>query len=393
VPYNFDSIIDRHATNCVKWRHYPQDVLPLWVADMDFPAPPAVRAALATALERGIFGYDQLSPALRETVTARMERLYAWKVAPEAVVATPGVIAGFTAAAHAACQPGQGVLIQPPVYPPFHAVHQGAGLMLQQAAQVCQRQGARLAYAIDWERLQAAVDADGAKTGMFLLCNPHNPTGQVFGREELFRIADICARHEITLCSDEIHSELLLADSRHLAVAALDPTIAARTITLIAPSKTFNIPGLFCAFAIIPDETLRSRYLLAQNRLAMHVNSLGLVAAQAAFSGDCDDWLADLRRYLTANRDLLTTTLEQEMPELAATMPAATYLAWIDCRDLLRSGRLVGSPARFFLKEAQVALQDGAEFGSEGQGFVRLNFGCPRHTLQQALDRMKAALH
>jgi cystathionine beta-lyase len=393
MPHDFDALIDRRSSNSLKWNRYDADVLPLWVADMDFLAPPAVRAGLATALERGIFGYDILSPALRETVAARMEKLYAWKVAPEAVVATPGVVAGFTAAAHAACQPGQGVLIQPPVYPPFLAVHQGAGLNLQQAAQVCHRHGGRLAYAIDWERLEAAVDADGVKTGMFLLCNPHNPTGQVFGREELFRIADICARQEITLCSDEIHSELLLADSRHLPVAALDPAIATRTITLIAPSKTFNIPGLFCAFAIIPDEILRNRYLVAQSHLAMHVNSLGLVAAQAAFSGECDDWLADLRRYLTANRDLLTATLEQEMPELATTVPSATYLAWIDCRDLLRSGRLVGSPARFFLKEAQVALQDGAEFGTDGQGFVRLNFGCPRSTLQQALERMKAALH
>ncbi|MEZ0396766.1 MAG: MalY/PatB family protein [Anaerolineales bacterium] len=392
ASYDFDRLIDRRSTNSLKWRRYEADVLPLWVADMDFSAPPPVLEALRQAVEHGVFGYAAPTVELAETVAGRMQRLYGWRVTPEMVVATPGVVSAFAAAARAVCQPGQGILIQPPIYPPFLSVHATAGLVRQDAPLVQVSHSQYVEYEIDWEIFDRAFRAGGVSTGMFLLCNPHNPTGQIYSPQDLGRMADLCLRHGALICSDEIHSELLLGGSRHTPIAALDPAIAARTITLIAPSKTFNIAGLFCGFAIIPDEDLRIRYRKALEMMTLHVNSLGLVAAQAAFSGACDDWLVALNRYLTANRDDLADFVGRRLPGVRTTFPSATYLAWLDCTDLIRTGRIQGSPHQFFLQQARVALNEGAEFGPGGEGFVRLNFGCPRVTLTEALERMAGAL-
>jgi len=392
MTYNFDSIIERRGTNSIKWRQYPQDVLPLWVADMDFAAPEPIRAALMRVVEQGVLGYDFPTKELRETVAARMQMLYGWQVSPDAVVATPGVVAGFTIAAHTLCMAGQGILVQPPVYPPFLKVHGNAGLVRQDAPLALELGGASLRYAVDFTVFQQAVHSAGARTGMFLLCNPHNPTGQVYTKDDLERMADICLRNDISICSDEIHSEILLGGKKHIPIAALDPEIADHTITLIAPSKTFNIPGLFCGFAIIPNKDLLERYKKTVERMAMHVSSPGLVAAQVAFSGTCDAWLAALCAYLTGNRDFLVEFVRDELNGIRTTIPDATYLAWLDCTKEVKSGIISGSPYEFFLKSAKVALNDGREFGSGGEGFVRLNFGCPRATLVEALARMKSAL-
>jgi cystathionine beta-lyase len=213
-------------------------------------------------------------------------------------------------------------------------------------------------------------------------------------------MAEICLRNNIFICSDEIHSELLLGSLstsaqgaiQHIPVASLDPEIADHTITLIAPSKTFNVAGLCCAFAIIPNPDLLRRYKKTAEQMAMDVSSLGMVAAQAAFSGVCDDWLRALRVYLTGNRDFLVEYVKREFNGIRITVPDATYLAWLDCNELVRSGRINGTPHEFFLKQAKVALNEGKKFGIGGEGFVRLNFGCQRKTLEDALERMKAAL-
>ncbi len=392
MPYDFDRIIDRRATNSSKWNLYGPEVLPLWIADMDFPVPEPIQAALHRAVAHGIFGYEFPSKELRNVVAARLERLCGWQVSSEMVVTTPGVIAGFNAAARAVCAAGEGFLVQPPVYPPFLAVHQNVGLRRQMAEWKRVEAGRLLRYEIDWDVLESAFNSDGARTRLFLLCNPHNPTGQVFSRDVLLRITDICARNETVICSDEIHSELMLGESKHIPLASLDPEIAARTITLIAPSKTFNIAGLFCGFAVIPNPDLREKFKKTVEQMAMHINNLGLVAAQAAYSGECDEWLSALRLYLTANRDFLVDVVRSEFDGIRVTVPDATYLAWLDCRELIASGRIEGSPHKFFLQKAKVALNEGAEFGPGGEGFVRLNFGCPRRTLEEALERMKTAL-
>ncbi len=392
MEYNFDLIIDRRGTNSAKWRRYPEDVLPLWVADMDFPAPEPIRATLQRFVEHGVLGYEFPTRELQETVAARMQKLYGWQVSPDAVVATPGVVAGFTLAANAVCTTGQGLLVQPPVYPPFLKVNGSAGLVLQEAPLALESVGTNLRYCVDFDIFQKAVHSGGARTGMFLFCNPHNPTGQAYTKDDLVHLADICLKNNIIICSDEIHSEILLGGTQHFPIAALNPEISDRTITLIAPSKTFNVPGLFCGFAIIPNKDLLERYKKTIESMAMHVSSPGLVAAQAAFSGACDEWLAALRTYLTGNRDFLVEFVGKELIGIKTTVPDATYLAWLDCNGPVKSGTISGTPYEHFLKLAKVALNEGREFGTGGEGFVRLNFGCPREILVEALTRMKSAL-
>jgi len=393
MPFDFDRIIDRRQTNSIKWTLYDPDVLPMWVADMDFAVPEPITRALHQAVDHGIFGYELPSKTLRQTVVARMKKLYDWDVDESAIVASTGIVSGFYAAAAALCAPGDGYLIQPPVYMPFNDIQKHQGVIRQEAQLVKKvTRDNILHYTIDWEVFEKAFNTGGSKTRMFLLCNPHNPTGQVYSREELARMAENCLKHDTIIVSDEIHSELLLGGAKHTPFASLSPEIAAQTITLIAPSKTFNIAGLFCGFAIIPNPQLRERFKASIERMTLHVSSLAQVAAQAAFSGACDDWRDELHAYLTANRDYLVNFVKSEIPGMRISVPDATYLAWLDCNELVRNSKIEGKPVDFFLKNARVALNDGAAFGIGGDGFVRLNFGCPRARLQEGLERMKKAL-
>jgi cysteine-S-conjugate beta-lyase len=387
MKYNFDLINSRRQTNSIKWTHYPEDVLPLWVADMDFAAPPVILEALQNAIAHGVLGYDVPTKTLQEAVAGRMEKLYGWQVDSQTVVAIPGLVSGFNAAARMLCVPGDGYLIQPPVYMPFNDLQQNHGFIRQEAPLTRIVEGSRLHYQVDWDSFQAGFNSLGCKTRMFLLCNPHNPTGQIYTRDELARMAEICLEKNVVIVSDEIHSELLLGGCQHNPLAILSSEIAAHTVTLVAPSKTFNVPGLFCGFAIIPDANLREKYIKVLERMTLHVSSLGLIAAQAAFSGACDDWLAELRVYLTANRDFVTEYVVQNMPGLRTTVPDATYLIWFDCTDLKLS-----NPYRFFLEKAKVALNDGIPFGTGGKGFVRFNFGTTRSLVAEGLERMKKVI-
>lgn len=392
---DFDKIVDRRATNSAKWTFYPQDVLPLWVADMDFLAPDPILDALRAAVDHGVFGYELPSRTLYESVAARMKKLYNWDVSPENVVAIPGLVSGFFAAASVLCRPGDGYLIQPPVYMPFNDLQKQLGIIRQEAQLVAHMKGQRLHYEIDWSGFRSAFHAGGSRTRMFLLCNPQNPTGQVYTPDELARMAEICQQQNTVIVSDEIHSELLLNGAKHTPIASLSPEIAENTVTLVAPSKTFNIAGLFCGFAIIPSAKLRAQYKQQLERMTLHPNSLGQISAQAAYSGACDGWLAELNAYLTANRDFAVQYIEREMPEILVTLPDATYLLWLDCNPLVKSGKIPAdfpSPFAFFMQNAKVALNDGAPFGSGGENFVRLNFACPRSVLEEALERMKKAI-
>jgi len=387
MPFDFDHVPDRRATNSWKWTSYAEDVLPMWVADMDFPAPRPILDALHIAVEHGVFGYEFPSKTLRKTVAARMHKLYNWEVDERAVFATSGVVSAFDAAANTLCQPGDGYLIQPPVYNPFIEIQKKYGFIRQEAPLTKVAQNGILHYAVDWDGFAKAFNTGGSKTRMFLLCSPHNPTGKIFTRAELTRMAELCLQNDAVIVSDEIHSELLLGDSTFTPLAALSPEIAQKTITLIAPSKTFNTAGLFCGFAIIPDPQLRKRFRQTTERMSQHVSSLGLIAAQAAFSGACDDWMMELRAYLTANRDVVTDYVTENFPRIRTTSPAATYLSWFDC-----TGLQLESPQKFFLERAKVALNDGVVFGTGGDKFVRFNFGAPRALVIEALEHMKAAL-
>jgi len=392
MAYNFDTVIDRRSTNSIKWNRYPDDVLPLWVADMEFLTPKPILDAIQSTLDQGILGYEKPSSALQESVAGRMDRLYGWKVEPEMVVTTSGVVSGFNAAAKTVCEPGEGILMQPPVYFPFLKVHKNLGLTRQYAPLVQVAEGSLLRYGIDFDAFEAGRGSNDARTRMFLFCNPHNPTGNVFNRDELSRLAEICLRNNVLVCSDEIHSELLFGGTQHTPIATLSPEIEKQSITLVAASKTFNIAGLFCGFAIISDPELRERFEKSSEQMTLHTNTFGQVAAETAFSGMCDDWLEEVLKYLTANRDFVVSYVTETMPDIRLTVPDGTYMTWLDCNPLLESGKITGSPYEFFLDKAKVALNDGAPFGPGGEGFVRLNFACPRAMLEDGLERMLKSL-
>ncbi len=392
MDYDFDAFIERRSTNSIKWLKYDEDVLPMWVADMDFATPQPILDALHRKLEQKILGYEMDYARLQSAVCARMAKLYGWEISPEMIIVTPGVVSAFNAAARAYCAPGESYLIQPPVYFPFLEISSNAGIQRIDAPLVSEAEGNKLRYHVDHEAFEKAVRSGNGKPRMFLLCNPHNPTGQIFSPSDLRRMAEICMEHNVVIVSDEIHSELVLGSASFKPMATISPEIAARTVTLFAPSKTFNVAGLFCGMAIIPDPDLRERFKKATEKLTMHVSSLGLTAAEAALSGACDDWLASLKDYLTSNRDLVVDFVSKRLPGIRTTVPDATYMTWFDCTELIINGRITGSPYEFFLKNAKVALNDGAPFGIGGEGFVRFNFGSPRSLVTEALERVEKSI-
>jgi len=382
TTFDFDRVVDRRPTDSNKWRKFPPDVLPLWVADMDFPSPPAVVQALRARVEHGFFGYLAEHNDLPEVVAERVAKRYGWRVSPEAVVTLPGVIAGFNQALRGLTAPGEGLLIQTPVYPPILRSAFNHGLRRDEHALA---RGSDGRYTIDLDAFAAAVGDD---TRAFLLCNPHNPVGRLFGRAELEGLAGACRRRDLWIIADEIHCDLLLDGRQHVPIASLAPEVEARTITLMAPSKTFNLPGLKCAVAIVPNAALRARFVAAAADLVPKIGVLGYTGAVAAYR-EGDAWLEALLRYLAANRDFLVQQVRATLPGVTVWPPEATYLAWLDCRAAAIPG---DDPHTFFLERGRVALNDGRTFGPGGDGFVRLNFACPRPLLAEGLDRMARAL-
>lgn len=381
MNYDFSQIIDRQHSDSTKWRQYAPDVLPLWTADMDFASPAPVIEALLDRVAHGVFGYCIESGELREVVAARLARLYGWQVAPEAILFQTGVLTGFQQVCRAVAKPADGVLVQPPVYPPIFGAPSHNGSIHQESPLVCGQDGR---YEIDFDAFEAAITPE---TRVFILCNPHNPVGRAFTRQELERLAEICVRHNVLICSDEIHCDLVFGAHRHVPIASIDPEVAGRSVTLMAPSKTYNVAGLRCSMAIVPDEGLRRRLQPEPDKPFAEINILGFVAALAAYR-DGQGWLDQVLAYLEASRDLVVDFVRDELPGITTTAPEATYLAWLNCR----ASGIDGNAYRFFRDRAKVALQDGATFGTTGEGFVRLNFACPRPTLMEALERMKRAL-
>mgnify|MGYP001765477187 FL=1 len=371
---SFDTPIDRRGSDSFKWGKYAgRDILPLWVADMDFAAPPAVLDALHRRIEHGVFGYGGPWPSLTESVLAHLQGEYGWSIEPEWLVWLPGLVTGL----NVACRAVDGeVLTATPIYPPFLSAPHFSGRKLN-----------RVDLALDENRwhwdMAALQQATTAATRLFLFCHPHNPVGRCWSRDELLALADYAERNDLVVCSDEIHCGLILdADKRHIPFASLSPAAAQRSITLLAPSKTFNIPGLGCAFAVIPNPALRRRFEQAMHGIVPHVNVLGLAACEAAFRHG-GDWHRELIAYLRGNRDRVAATMAS-LPGVRMAPVEATYLAWIDVRDL----RLAKPAAHF---EAHgIGLSDGADFGAPG--WLRLNFGCPRATLDEALTRFERAV-
>jgi cystathionine beta-lyase len=356
---DFEAQFDRRASGCNKWNRYAEDVLPMWVADMDAASPPAVTAALRARLDHPVLGYGMARAGLLDRIVAWCAARYGWAVTPEQIVPLPGVVPGFNLALRATCAPGAGVVVQTPVYPPM------------------------LTAPLHWNlpRIEAPLSDDGrvemtefraalrgAGGGAFLLCNPHNPTGRVFTRAELAAMADSCLAADTTIISDEIHCDLVLDGRPHVPIASLAPEIAARTITLMSAG-------------------LRARFHQAIAGVADHPNILGLIATEAALA-EGEPWRQALLAHLEANRDALMQAVATRLPGVRMRKPEGTYLGWLD----FRATPAAADPAAFLLDRARVGVNPGPDFGAAGAGFVRLNFGCPRALLDDGIARIEAAL-
>lgn len=383
MSFDFDTPPSRLGTDSQKWQKYEgRDILPLWVADMDFRSSPAIVAALRERVEHGVFGYARPTRSTVQAVVDALARNYGWTINPSWIVWLPGLVCGLNVTSQAFAQPGEDVLTLTPVYPPFMGAPRNSGRISTQVPFVLNAAAGR--WDVDWDALERAVTP---KTKLFFLCNPHNPIARVWRRDELVRLGEFCLRHDLVLCSDEIHCDLILDPALpHVPAATLSPELAARTVTLMAPSKTYNVPGLGTSFAIISDPTLRARFVRATTGIVAEVTCLGYAACEAAYR-DSEAWRQALLHYLRGNRDFLLETLARDFPGLRVEAPIeATYLAWINVSTL----KLPDPVARF---EAHgVGLSEGAFFGARKGDYVRINFGCPRATLDEALRRMKAAL-
>ena len=378
----FDSIIDRRDTGSLKWERYAgRDVLPMWVADMDFAVPDCVLEAVRSRLDHGIFGYSVAHQGVREAITDYLKDEHGVAADPGWLVFTPGMVPAKSQAVLVASGPGDALMVCTPAYPPFLNLHRATQRDLITVPLREMSEGL-LRYSLDFDAMEAAVTE---RTKVFFLCNPHNPVGRVFTAQEVQRVAEFCLAHDLLLVSDEIHCDLLLEPETapHYTALRVPGTIQERLIVLMAASKTCNIPGLSTAFAVIPDATLRRKFMAAKNTFIAEVNPLGYHATEAAYRFS-RPWRQRLQAYLRGNRDRLASFLAEQAPQVRMPQMEATYLAWLDVRAL----NLENPQAHF--EKYGLGFSPGADFG--GPGHVRLNFGCPRSTLDEALRRFSTAL-
>ncbi|MEL0618602.1 PatB family C-S lyase [Cobetia marina] len=381
MEHDFITPIDRSQYPSQKWERYGADVLPLWIADMDFSAPPAVTRALAERVAHPIYGYAKPSQGLDDSLRDWSREHYGWEIPSEAIVWLPGVVPALHLASLALTSEGAGVVTTTPIYPPFLQVAQKTGRIAQMAPLAEPAEPGGL-WQLDLEALEAAITPE---TELLLWCHPHNPTGRVWREEELEALAALVERHDLLVVSDELHADLVVDPaSRHIPLASLNPRLAARCVTLWAPSKTFNTAGLTFACAVITDPDLRQRFVAATRGLMPDTNVLGMVATEAAWR-EGEPWRQELLEVLRGNLDLLEAHVAG-WERVRMTRPQATYLAWLDMRE----AGLGDSPQQTLLEECGVALSDGADFG--WPGFVRLNYATTRQQLEQALQRLDERL-
>jgi cystathionine beta-lyase len=400
MHYNFDREIDRAGTNAAKWEVVKQDgrfvsveqmppnpdgrrLLPMWVADMDFPVAQPVINALTARAQHGIFGYNWPAPSYRRAVVDWMARRHGWPVEPEWILTTPGVVPALNMLVRTFVAPGQRVMVQPPVYYPFYTsiANNGAELARNPLLLADGR------YGMDFAGLEAV--AREPDVVMLILSSPHNPVGRVWTPDELRRLGELCLAHDVLVVADEIHGDLIYPGQRFTPYAALGEQFAANAVICTAPSKTFNLAGLATSNIIIPNPELRGRFERTLNSNGLHgVNTFGMVALEAAYTHG-EEWLAQVLDYVAGNLRYLQDYVAQHLPQIDVIEPEGTYLVWLDCRRL---GLDKDTLERLMLNEARVFLDEGCIFGPEGEGFERINIACPRSLLAEALDRIKTAV-
>ncbi|WP_144594074.1 MalY/PatB family protein [Priestia flexa] len=384
----FNNKINRINTNSVKWDRMEnlfgkKDLLPFWVADMDFAAPEEVVKEIAKRVDHGVFGYTTPTESTNESVRSWVQKRHEWNIEADWITYSPGIVFAISMAIQAYTQKGDSILIQPPVYTPFfEMVKVNERKLIESPLHL---KGDR--YSIDFSSFEKQL-ASGVK--MFILCSPHNPIGRVWKRGELEKIAELCKKYDVLILSDEIHSDLVYKPSVHIPISSLNEDAENRTITCIAPSKTFNVPGLQASAIIIPNNELREKYQQQQHKQGFFtLNTFGTIGLEAAYTHG-EIWLNELLAYLQENIDFTRSFIKKKLPSLKVINPEGTYLLWIDCRALNMSDEDLHN---LLLTKGKIAVESGVKYGeAEGKGFIRLNIGCPREQLKEGLKKLKAAL-
>lgn len=384
---DFDNEISRMGTNSVKWDRNDrvfgtQDILPMWVADMDFQAPEVVIKELTQRVNHGIFGYSVPLAETNEAIVSWLNRRHQWVLNSSSITYSPGVVFAISMVIQEFTSPGDKILIQSPIYPPFFEMIEKNGRTVVNSPLLLRNNR----YYIDFDDLEKNIDSS---VKLFLLCNPHNPGGRVWSNEELIRLGQICLKHNILIVSDEIHSDLIIGDQTHIPFASISQEFADQSITLIAPSKTFNLAGLQASATIIPNKSLRTRFDKRQQQQGFFtLGTFGIIGMESAYLHG-DEWLDNLIVYLRQNVSYLTNFIESNLPKVKVIRPDASYLVWLDCRDL---GLTDSELKDILIKKGKLGLEPGPKYGPGGEGFVRINIGCPLSTLKEGLNRLKVAL-
>ncbi|RXT06266.1 MalY/PatB family protein [Ammoniphilus sp. CFH 90114] len=385
---NFEQPIERRNTQSYKWDQCDKlfgdkEILPLWVADMDFTAPSAVIEALKARVEHGIYGYTIREESYYKAITSWVERRHHWSIKQEWITTSPGVVTALSILVNLLTEPHDKIIIQTPVYPPFHQVIRGNDrIIVENPLQLKDHH-----YTMDFDLLEQAMKDPDVK--LMILCNPHNPVGRVWKKEELQKIGEWSLKYGVFVISDEIHCDLIYRGHQHIPYASLSDEIANYSITCFAPTKTFNIAGIQSSTILIPDAELRKKYNDRLSTLSLQFdNCFSVVATEAAYNHG-EEWLNGLIDYLHHNLEYVMGYFNEYLPEISVIKPEGTYLVWLDCRKLGLTGEQLKD---FMYKQAKIALNEGSTFGSNGEGFLRLNIACPKETLTEGLERLRRAL-
>ncbi|TWP27959.1 putative C-S lyase [Apibacter muscae] len=385
--YNFDEVIDRKNTDCLKYdalkeRFGSVDLIPLWVADMDFQSPPELIEALVERTQQGVFGYPYPPKEYYQSIINWQQKHHGWEVKKEEISYIPGIVKGIAFALDVFSKEGDQIIIQPPVYHPFRIISKLHNREIVTNPLVLER----TQYQMDLEGLEKLITE---KSKILMLSNPHNPGGRVWTKEELTQLAEICYKHKVLVISDEIHSDLVLTGNKHIPFASVSEKAEQNSITFNAPSKTFNIAGIVTSYSIIKNEEIRKKYHHYLVSSELNEGTIYAYLALQTVYEKCEDWMIELKEYIEANIEFVDDFLKKNIPQIKAMKPEASFLLWLDCRELNLSQKELTS---LFINKSHLALNDGSMFGKEGTGFMRMNVGCPRITLEKALNQLKSIL-